>query len=350
MKRTCLFRIVAMALLLVGAGSLARAQEAEAEPQSEQSDAKVDFATAIKPILEGSCLQCHGPKISESELRLDTRESALKGGISENAIVPGKADESLVLERISLPADDAERMPEEGDLLTAEQIEAIKNWINQGADWPEGVTLELPKEPEAVTGFLAGPGLEINEAEQAVVSRVEEQGALAMRIAQNTNWLRIDYSIGAKEVGDADLGGLSEAQNLVELDLGGTKVTDAGLVNLAGLTNLVRLHLEQTAVTGAGLAHLKDLQHLEYLNLYATQVDDAALEHLSGLKGLKRLYLWQTKVTDEAVATLTEALPELYVNRGIEQQPETAEEKPAEEAAAEEPEPEKKEGEKEKKD
>ena len=341
MKRTCLLHLAAMLLLLAAAGPLAGAQEAEAE-----SDAKVDFATAIQPILEGSCLECHGPTISESELRLDTKEAALKGGISENAIVPGKADESLVFERISLPEDDAERMPEQGDPLTAEQIEAIKNWINQGADWPEGVTLELPEEPEAVTGFLAGPGLEINEAEQSVVSKAEEQGALAMRIAQNTNWLRIDFSIGAKEVGDAELAGLSEAQNLVELDLGGTKVTDAGLANLGGLTNLVRLHLEQTAITGSGLAHLKDLGHLEYLNLYATQVDDAALEHLGGLKGLKRLYLWQTKVTDEGVAKLTEALPELYVNRGIEQQPETAEQEPADEAAAEEPEPEKKEDEK----
>src|SRR5215213_4088835 len=44
------------------------------------SQVKVDFARDIQPIFERSCLSCHGPQRPKSGFRLDSRESALKGG------------------------------------------------------------------------------------------------------------------------------------------------------------------------------------------------------------------------------------------------------------------------------
>src|SRR5687768_13329031 len=82
-----------------------------------QAQEKVDFEKQIHPIFQKSCVECHGPDKQKAKLRLDSRETALKGGSSGPAIVPGKADESEVYKRIILPADHDDRMPSEGDPL-----------------------------------------------------------------------------------------------------------------------------------------------------------------------------------------------------------------------------------------
>src|SRR5688572_20958505 len=81
----------------------------------------VDFAKDIQPILQRSCVECHGPEKPKGKLRLDTREGALKGGNNGVVIVPGKADESDVYRRITLPADHDDVMPNKGDKLTKAQ-------------------------------------------------------------------------------------------------------------------------------------------------------------------------------------------------------------------------------------
>ncbi len=95
-----------------------------------------DFAREIRPIFEARCLSCHGPEKQKSGLRLDLKAAALAGGDSGPAIVPGKAGESDLLARVT--SDDAEsRMPPKGDRLSAQEVEAIRKWINAGASWPE---------------------------------------------------------------------------------------------------------------------------------------------------------------------------------------------------------------------
>ena len=298
-----------------------------ANGSSAQEEAKVNFAEQIKPILESSCLKCHNGESPKGDFRLDSKEAILAGGGSgEPGITVGKADESLLLELITLDADDPNRMPAEGENLTEEQVELIRRWINEGADWPEGVALQLP-EKEVSDDVLDQPGVEISDAEKAAVAKLEELGFLALRIAQNTNWLYVNLSLGFDtEVADEQLALLKDCTNLVELNLRGTKITDAGLAQLQGLTNMVNLHLELTAVTGSGLAALSEMTNLRYLNLYGTQVTDEGLAHLHGLKNLRKIYLWQAPVSDEAVQKLQEALPELSINRGIVEQPVTEEE------------------------
>jgi Planctomycete cytochrome C len=278
--------------------------------------AKVDFQKQIKPIFEASCVSCHNPKKIKGKLRLDEKALAMKGTPDGPVIVPGMADKSPMYKRVSLPADDPDIMPAKGDLLTKEQQALIRDWINEGAEWPDGVKLVVPGGSEGPVDPIELKGVPITDAEKAAVSKIEQQGALAMRIAQDTNWLRADYSLHAKDTKDADLAALKDVTNLYELDLGGTKVTDAGLASLSEAVNLHRLSLEKTAVTGAGLANLKNLKKLSYLNLYGTQVDDKAIENLAALKGLKKVYLWQSKVSEDGAKKLAKALPEVYINLG----------------------------------
>src|ERR1041385_6592480 len=95
--------------------------------------ADVDFAKEIQPILEKSCVKCHGPEKQKSKLRLDSREAALKGGKGGPAIVPKEAAKSELYRRIILTKADDDVMPNEGDLLTKAETDVIRDWINQGA-------------------------------------------------------------------------------------------------------------------------------------------------------------------------------------------------------------------------
>ncbi|MFT7542330.1 MAG: hypothetical protein ACI9K5_003309, partial [Gammaproteobacteria bacterium] len=103
-------------------------------PSSPLTD-DLDFERDVRPLLAARCFPCHGPEKQKSSLRLDRRAAALRGGDSgEAAIVPGDSAASLIIALIS--EDDPElAMPPEGKLLEAGEIEILRNWINQGADW-----------------------------------------------------------------------------------------------------------------------------------------------------------------------------------------------------------------------
>src|SRR5262245_65738665 len=101
------------------------------------ADQAVDFARDIRPIFEAACYKCHGPKVARGQLRLDDKKSALKGGISGAAIIPGDAGKSPLLRRILGEGGEA-RMPMGAAPLKPAQIEMIRKWIDQGAEWADG--------------------------------------------------------------------------------------------------------------------------------------------------------------------------------------------------------------------
>lgn len=119
--------------------------------REEKPAAKVDFNRDIKPILARNCYACHGAddKKRSAGLRLDEREAAISPRKKHPAaIVPGKPEKSLVIERIESD-DDAERMPppETGNQLTKEQTELLKRWINQGAEYQKHWSFVAPQKP-----------------------------------------------------------------------------------------------------------------------------------------------------------------------------------------------------------
>jgi mono/diheme cytochrome c family protein len=303
-------------ILIVAALVGIRTGEARAEN-------KVDFVRDIQPILQKSCLECHGPEKAKGKLRLDSKEFALKGGKDGEVIVPGKAEKSEVYRRITLPAGNDDVMPNKGDLLTKAQTDLVRDWINQGADWPEGVviasgTKKTGESAEVATMTSKLPDYKPTAAELKAIKELELLGVAVRPIAANLDWREVNFRAQSVEVIEKALVPLKNVLGLVDLNLGGAKIKDADLVNLKGLTNLTRLHLENTPVTDAGLANLKGLVNLEYLNLYGTVVTDAGLAQLNGLTHLKHLYLWQTKTTEAGVANLKKALPNVDISTGAE--------------------------------
>ena len=115
----------------------------------------VDFASHIQPMLEAKCLECHNPDKDKGGLLMHTAEDILKGGDSGASVVPGKPEESLVLQRVMLPHDDDEFMPPEkgaGGPLSDAEKGLLKRWISEGAVWPKGLTLRAksPAELKAI--------------------------------------------------------------------------------------------------------------------------------------------------------------------------------------------------------
>jgi hypothetical protein len=120
--------------------------------------AAVDFATEIKPILEAACLRCHHEARAEGELRLESRALATTTGASGPALVPGDADASPLYTHTVLPADDAQIMPPDGAPLDESQTARLRQWIAEGATWPEDAQLEV--QPRIDFAALVQPILE----------------------------------------------------------------------------------------------------------------------------------------------------------------------------------------------
>jgi mono/diheme cytochrome c family protein len=104
---------------------------------STASERAIDFARQVQPVLAKHCYSCHGPGEAEGGLQFTSKDAAfseLDSGF--HAIVAGKPDESEVFKRLTAENED-ERMPAEADPLLPEEIEIIRKWIEQGAQWYE---------------------------------------------------------------------------------------------------------------------------------------------------------------------------------------------------------------------
>ncbi|MBS0264443.1 MAG: PSD1 domain-containing protein [Planctomycetes bacterium] len=115
---------------------------AHAEPGEYERD--------IKPLLKARCYACHGALKQAGNLRLDTGSSLRSGGDSGPAVEPGNAETSLLLRRVSA-SQPSERMPPEGEPLSAAQIELLRGWILAGATSPAAETAEA--DPRAHWAF-----------------------------------------------------------------------------------------------------------------------------------------------------------------------------------------------------
>jgi hypothetical protein len=149
---------VKVRMLLAGAAVLASAALAltakgprAAAQNDTPSNSIIDFNRQIRPILSDNCFACHGPdeKTRKAKLRLDTKEGAF-GKLRDDGVVimPGKAAQSELIARITAH-DVTELMPppKSNKKLTKDQIELLRQWIDQGAAWSTHWAFVPPSKP-----------------------------------------------------------------------------------------------------------------------------------------------------------------------------------------------------------
>ena len=112
--------------------------EATTSVWAQSPPEKIDFNRDIRPILSETCFTCHGPDHNkrQAELRLDTRDGLHGATGGPKPLVPGKPAESEIIARLTA-TEPEERMPpaSTGKVVTPQQIELIKKWIEQGAEF-----------------------------------------------------------------------------------------------------------------------------------------------------------------------------------------------------------------------
>lgn len=98
----------------------------------------VSFHNDIDPILNDKCLQCHKPPDGigyvQTGLNMESYDNLIKGTMFGSVIIPGDSKRSVINKLIEGRAGEMMRMPH-GDArkLTAEEIELLKLWVDQGA-------------------------------------------------------------------------------------------------------------------------------------------------------------------------------------------------------------------------
>src|SRR5258708_20052724 len=95
MKRVSIL-ILAQLCATLARGGTPITPEQEAQLPAPAGHA-INFTKEIKPLIEASCIKCHGRGRDKGGLRFDNRETLIKGGDSGAAIVPGKSSESLLI-------------------------------------------------------------------------------------------------------------------------------------------------------------------------------------------------------------------------------------------------------------
>ncbi len=165
------------------------------------AEQKVSFNRDIRPIFSDTCFQCHGPDEAKRKagLRLDVRDSAVKPAESgETAIVPGAPEKSEVMRRlVATDKDDVMPPPRLHKVIAKEQIEKVRQWIAEGAEY-EGHWAFLPaRRPAVPTGSGESKQLTVsskqsggNEIDAFIRARLEKEGLKGSPEAERETLIR----------------------------------------------------------------------------------------------------------------------------------------------------------------
>ncbi len=110
----------------------------------------IDFTRDVRPILAANCIKCHGPdpENRQADLRLDVWQSAGDIHGAEAVIAARQPADSELVNRITEGDPDLHMPPaDSGKTLTPEQIDTLKNWIAQGAEYKKHWAFEAPQRP-----------------------------------------------------------------------------------------------------------------------------------------------------------------------------------------------------------
>ncbi len=104
----------------------------------------VDFVRQVKPILADRCVECHNSDAIFGDLNLQNRALAMRKRKAGPVIVPKEPEKSMLYLALTLPPKDKKAMPATGHRIPKDDVETIRRWIKEGANWPEGKDGAIP--------------------------------------------------------------------------------------------------------------------------------------------------------------------------------------------------------------
>jgi mono/diheme cytochrome c family protein len=166
---------------VLAAPGLAFTADADSDDQADRF-----FRERVAPVFETRCVHCHGDSAPKGGLSLTRAAGVLKGGESGPAVVPGRPDESELLDAV---VGEPPAMPKKGDRLTPAQVADLRAWVERGAGWPEGLVLRDRRfEAEGRTWWafaplarpaapaVKAPSWARNPVDAFILARLEKEG------------------------------------------------------------------------------------------------------------------------------------------------------------------------------
>jgi hypothetical protein len=179
-----------LALVTVWAFSATSVFSDEAKNIAGGLPEKVTFNEHIRPIFAKHCVACHGGVKQASGLSFIYRDLATGECESGNRpIVPGNSKESYLLERVTDPEPES-RMPpaDHGPPLSKRDIELLRRWIDQGADWEQLWSFVAPK-PQPAPAVKNGDWPR-DSLDNFILEKLEAAGLTPAPEVDRAVWLR----------------------------------------------------------------------------------------------------------------------------------------------------------------
>ncbi len=286
------------------------------------------YKHVVARMLENHCISCHNGNKRKGELEMTSLTHLLKGGESGKTIIPGHPEESEMLRRLHLPADDEEHMPPEGKKsLNSTEIEIIEHWVALGAS--DTLRLDHLSDQESLAGLVRSlmtpnplsrwSGLK--KVADTTLSRLSSDYISLHRVAEGSQALVLKAYLPPVYNTDTLMVVGEVAPNLVEMDLSGLPLTSREMEFITQCTQVEKLELDGTTITDETLALIKQLSNVRNLKIYGTDLTDKSIPVIAGLKSLENLYVWDTGISEKGLSELHTAFPKLKIVKGVKEFP-----------------------------
>jgi uncharacterized membrane protein len=279
------------------------------------------FRDIIQPILEAKCVTCHREGKIKGELRLDHLEGIQKGGKTGPFALAGDLENSMVVQRISLPMDAKEHMPPKNKAqLSEEELSILKEWVANGARFDQKME-ELEKESKlyqfASLRFQPERRYEFEAASPETVKELNNFYRAVMPLYPESPALAVSY-FGIAAFDPASLNDLKKVKTqVVELSLNKMPLGNLDLGFLEDFNNLEKLTLNFSGLSSKQIAQLGKLSSLQELALSGNNLQQESVKILSQMNHLKKLFLWQTGLSDSQKNELKKNLPTTRIDFGF---------------------------------
>jgi uncharacterized membrane protein len=285
------------------------------------------FQDLIMPVLDDRCLSCHNEYKTKGGLVMASYAGLEKGGKSEKPLlVAGHPEKSELFHRVTLPAEDEDRMPPpEKAPLEEDEIALIRWWLREGA--AEEMVLGV-EPPDSIVALMERYLPKLYRSERLKMRQREELEALAAELSEvgeklglviepdpeNPGFFGVSMQMPPAFVDNRAVAGLRPYASLFsKLSLPGAEITDDALYDISKMRNLKDLFLPKTCIKGEGLVYLKSLPQLETINLSNSFLTNDGILNLIQLPEIKTVYTFGVEADTVVLRALQKHLPEMEI-------------------------------------